>query len=108
MTSAADRPALAYRSRGQNPEKGDKTMRNTEKERILSEINRTVKNCEYYKEIGNMTHFVNEAGSLRGMMYIADCFNVDYPQEKYYELYIRPAWEYLEKTEPVFYEGITY
>ena len=77
-------------------------MKITEREKVLNELIRTAKNCHFYKETEkNMTHFVNEAGCLRGMMYIADILRVNYPQDEYYEFYIQPASKYMIETEPV-------
>ena len=68
---------------------------------ILDEMERTVKNCDYYRGKNNMVHFVNEAGSLRGMMYLADILGVQYPLQEYYNQYILPAYQYMTKNDPI-------
>lgn len=66
-------------------------------EQIKEVMERTVKNCRYYYENGDMTHYINEVGCLRGIMYIADIIGFSYPQLQIYESYIKVASEYMEK-----------
>ena len=62
---------------------------------IKKELERTTRNCEFFKRQNDTQHLINEAGSLRGMMYIADIIGIIYPQDEYYEKYIKPVNELL-------------
>ena len=75
------------------------TMKNliTETEK---NIKQAAKNCNFYLSHGLTDHFVNEAGVLRGMMYIADNIGCPYPFQEYYEMYIKPAAAIMDKSEP--------
>ena len=58
---------------------------------VKDEMEQVVRNCKFYLEKGYKIHFVNEAGALRGMMYLADIIGIQYPKDEYYKMYILPA-----------------
>lgn len=64
---------------------------------IRKELDRIARNCQFYKEQGNRTRFVNEVGCLRGAMYIVDLIELTYPRDKYYEQFIKPCYEEILK-----------
>lgn len=72
---------------------------------IRSELERIARNCEYYQNEGDIVRLVNEIGCLRGAMYIADVCKVIYPQQKYYDQFIKPCGDAIRthlQDNPVF------
>ena len=62
---------------------------------IKREMERAAKNCEFYKKQNDINHYINEVGCLRGMMYLADIIGINYPQDEYYDKYIKHVHEML-------------
>ena len=63
-------------------------------------LERTARNCDFYRSEGMTEHLINEIGCLRGAMYIADEIGIEYPSALYYQLYIKPNFELLQENEP--------
>ena len=67
----------------------------------ISILERTAKNCEFYKREGMTEHFINEVGCLRGIMYALDEIGIPYPCfSAYYNEFIKPAADLMEQKEP--------
>ena len=77
-----------------------KAVKTIEKNEI-SILERTARNCEFYKKEGMTEHLINETGCLRGIMYTLDEIGIPYPNELYYNLYIKPVYEKMTEDEPL-------
>ena len=65
-------------------------------QQVLDDMERVVRNCQFYLDEGNKTHLLNEVGCLRGQMYIADMIGLQYPKMEYYEKWIKPIHDIMK------------
>ena len=65
-------------------------------------LERTARNCDFYKENGMTEHYINEVGCLRGIMYALEEIGIPFPcYSLYYNMYIKPVADKMNDSEPL-------